>query len=111
MIDQVCDQLTRVLGLRRCRFDYGSGVVGGDRLRLRPDGQVVWRGAVCDVERDGMPVDREIELLLSGSGTYRGRFLLTAQPASRPTLAQRLVAIALADRADAVLAEHRGRQD
>jgi len=108
VIDQVCDQLTRILGLRRCRFDYGSGVVGGDRPRLRPDGQVVWRAAVCDVERDGLPVDREIELLLSSGGTYRGRFLLTAEPAACPTLAQRLVAIALADRADAVLAEHRG---
>ena len=111
VIDQVCDQLTRIFGLRRCRFDYGRGVVGGDHPRLRPDGQVAWRGGVYDVDRDGLPSDREIELLLSGGGGYRGAFLLSANPDSHPSLAQRLVAVALADRAGAALAEHRSGQD
>jgi hypothetical protein len=111
VIDQVCDQLTRIFGLRRCRFDYGRGVVGGDRPRLRPDGQVAWRGGVYDVEHDGLPSDRDIELLLSSGADYRGAFLLSANPDSRPSLAQRLVAIALADRAGATLAEHQTRQE
>ena len=38
--------------------------------------------------------------------TYHGRSLLTAQPASRPTLAQRVIALALADRAEATPAQH-----
>ena len=111
VIDQVCDQLTRIFGLRRCRFDYGRGVVGGDRPRLRPDGQVAWRGGVYDVEHDGLPSDRDIELLLSSGADYRGAFLLSANPGSRPSLAQRLVAVALADRAGATLAEHQTRQE
>jgi hypothetical protein len=109
VIDQVCDQLTRILRLRQCRFDYGHGVVGGGRPRLRSDGQVGWRGGVWDVERNGLPADREIELLLSSGPNYRGAFLLSAHPGSRPSLAQRLVAVALADRAGATLAEHQGR--
>ena len=106
VIDQVCGQLTQILGLRRCRFDYGREVVGG-RARLRADGQVAWRGSVCDVERNGLPTDGEIELLLSSGPAYRGAFLLDAGPDARPSLAQRLVAVALADRAGATLAEHR----
>ena len=108
VIDQVCDQLTRLLGLSRCRFDYGRGVVGGDRPRLRTDGQVAWRGGVCNVERAGLPEGTEIELLLSTGAQYRGAFLLTAAPGCHPSLAQRLVAVALAERAGTVLAEHGG---
>ena len=111
VIDQVQDQLTRILGLRRCRFDYGRAVVGGDRPRLGQDGQVSWRGRTCDVEHDGLPSDREIELLLSSSAGYQGAFLLSADPGSRPSLAQRLVAVALADRAGAALAEQRTGRD
>jgi len=109
VIDQVCDQLTHILGLSRCRFDYGRGVVGG-KPRLRGDGQVTWHGRVCHVERDGLPTDAEIELLLSSGADYRGAFLLTANPQARPSLAQRLVAVALADRAGASLAEHQGER-
>ena len=62
---------------------------------------------MCDVERNGLPIDGEIELLLSSGPGYRGAFLLVAGPDARPSLAQRLVAVALADRAGATLAEHR----
>jgi K+-sensing histidine kinase KdpD len=106
LIDQVCQQITRMLHLRSCEFDYGTGVVGGDRPRLRQDGQVQYRGSIRDVEREGLPTDREIELLL-GSASYRGRFVLVATPESRPSIAQRLVAVALADRVAAVLSDHR----
>ena len=111
VIDHVCAQLTQILGLSRCRFDYARGVVGGGRARLRPDGQVVWRSGVYNVERDGLPRDRDIELLLSSGATYRGAFLMTAADDSHPSLAQRLVAVALADRAGATLAEYQTRRD
>jgi Domain of unknown function (DUF4118) len=106
VIDQVCDQVTRLLGLRRCRFDYGTGVLGGDHPRLRSDGQVEVHGDICDVDRLGLPTDHDIELLLTSAGRFRGRFLLTAAADSRPSLVQRLVAIGLADRAGAAQAEH-----
>jgi hypothetical protein len=104
VIDNVKRQLTRLLSLRACRFDYGSGVIGGGNPRLRSDGQVEISGAICDVARYGLPVEHDIELLLIGEGGYRGRFLLSAQPDSRPSLAQRLAAVALADQAAAALA-------
>jgi hypothetical protein len=111
VIDGVRTQLTRLLTLRSCRFDYGRGVIGGGHPRLRPDGQVEVGGAICDVERYGLPVEHDIELLLIGEGGYRGRFLLAAAPDARPSLAQRLAAVALADQATAVLATSRRRDD
>jgi hypothetical protein len=102
----VCDQLTRMFRLRRCQFDYGTGVVGGgDRPRLQHDGQLSWHGTIRDVEQDGLPLGQETELLVSSSAGYRGRFLLTATLDSRPSLPQRLVAVALADQVAAALSK------
>jgi hypothetical protein len=98
VIDQVGEQLSRLLGLRRCRFDYGSGVLGGDHPRLRRDGTVEVNGTICDVERLGLPTGHDIELLVTTEGGYRGRFLLTAADDARPSLVHRLVAVGLADR-------------
>jgi hypothetical protein len=44
------------------------------------------------------------ELLVENHGVFHGRFLMAADPQSRPTLEQRLVAVAFADQADAALA-------
>jgi hypothetical protein len=60
-------------------------------------------GRVWDIERDGAPPGRDIELLAEAGGLLQGRFLLTAGPGTRPTLEQRLVAVALADQAGAAL--------
>jgi hypothetical protein len=103
----VCAQLTRILGLRACRFDYGSGVFGGDHPQLRPDGHVEVEGVVCDVERFGLPQGHDIELLLMGESGYRGRFVMTPRPDARPTLEQRLAAVTLAGRANAALSANR----
>jgi Domain of unknown function (DUF4118) len=111
MIDQVCRQLTLVLALKACRFDYGTGVVGGNHPRLRPDGQVEVDGAVCDVEHLGLPVAHDIEIPLMNAGRYLGRFVLTASSAARPSLAQRLVAVTLAERAAGLLAVGRTTAD
>ena len=61
-------------------------------------------GQVLKVERDGLPTDAEIELLVQHAGTVRGLFLLTAAARiTRPDLEQRLVAVALADQVGAAL--------
>ena len=108
LIDCVSAELNRTLTLRRSRFE--PGVAGlGDPPRLCRDGSVKWRPTragreqMWDVETRGLPVDREIELLVEHGGRLCGRFLLSAAPDSRVSLAQRLVAVALADQAGAVL--------
>jgi hypothetical protein len=92
-----------VLNLSRCRFHYGSGL--GDP-RLRHDGGLTYEGAHWDIDADGLPPDRETELLVSTGSGYKGRFLLTPTAGSRPTLIQRLVAVSFADQAGAALGEY-----
>jgi K+-sensing histidine kinase KdpD len=103
LIDQVCVQLTRLLSLRSCRFEYGVAGLGRP-ARLQHDGQLVTAGAGA-VERDGLPADTE--LLVVNHGILRGRFLMSPEPGSRPTLEQRLVAVAFADQVGAALASSR----
>jgi K+-sensing histidine kinase KdpD len=95
LIDEVSRQLTRVLGLRASRFQYGVAGLGHP-ARLRDDGQVEWQGVMWDVEQRGLPVDTDIELLVENGGRLQGRFLLSAGSELRPSLAQRLVAVTLA---------------
>jgi K+-sensing histidine kinase KdpD len=102
VIDVVKDQLTQLLGLRDSQFQYGTAGLGRP-ARLRHDGRVEWKGRVWDVDRDGLPTDTDIELLVESSGRLAGRFLLAAAPNSRPTVAQRLVAVTLADKVGSVL--------
>ena len=94
LIDQVCDQITRLLSLSSCQFEYGVAGLGSP-ARLLHDGQVNVGTSTRDVEQFGMPAD--IELLVEAGGILQGRFWLQSLPDSRPTLEQRLVAIALAD--------------
>jgi len=102
LIKEVSDQLVRTLGLRGCRFQPGvSGV--GKPPRLLRDGQVVWNGAIWDVERKGLPVDSEIELLVESGGRLHGRYMMSAAPNARTPLAQRRVAVTLADQVGAAL--------
>jgi K+-sensing histidine kinase KdpD len=101
LIHQVCDRLTHLLALRSCRFEYGVAGLGKP-VRLQHNGQVTVSNKVQDTERDGLPADTE--LLVQTGGILQGRFLLQALPVSRPTLEQRLVAIALADQIGAALA-------
>jgi hypothetical protein len=103
LIDQVCSQLIAVLGLRGCRFNYGTGL---GNPRLRRDGRVTRGADIVDVDGRGLPTDLETEILVEGGGSYRGRFLLTAPPKCRPTLEQRSVAVALADQVGAALTEY-----
>jgi K+-sensing histidine kinase KdpD len=102
LIEEVSTQLTRMFGLRACRFEYGVAGLG-QPARLLEDGRVEWHGSGWDVDRDGLPVDMDIELLAESAGRLQGRFLLTAAPGQHPSIAQRLVAVTLAAQAGASL--------
>lgn len=102
VINQVSGELNRALKLRESRFQPGAAGLGNPP-RLRRDGQIEWRNSIWDVEAKGLPVDRDIELLVESGGRLCGRFLLRASPDSRVSLAERRVAVALADQVGAVL--------
>ncbi len=104
LIDQVCGQLSRLLALRSCRFQYGVAGLGRP-ARLQHDGRLMTGDRVGDIEGDGLPADTE--LLAENHGILQGRFLMSPHPGSRPTLEQRLVAIAFADQVGAALAASR----
>ncbi len=102
LIEQVAQQLTRVLSLRSCRWQYGVAGLGHP-ARLRHNGQVVAGDRTWDVASAGFPPDTETELLVENGGLLQGRFLIMPEPAIRPTREQLLVAIALADQVGAAL--------
>lgn len=104
LIENVCDQLTRLLELRACHFQYGVAGRGGPP-RLHHDGRFVLDGRVWDPERAAV-LPSEVELLVQSRGLLIGRFLLCPSSGWRPSLPQRLVAVALADQVGAALDEH-----
>jgi Domain of unknown function (DUF4118) len=100
VVDQVREQLTGLLDLKGCRFEYGSLL--GHPPRLEPDGTVMVGHYRWEIERWGLPAD-EIELRTFADGQYYGRFMLQAKPGSKPSLQARLVAVTLADQAGRAL--------
>jgi hypothetical protein len=100
VIDHVTTQLTDLLGLRGCRFEYGTLI--GYPPRLQQDGTVVCRGKRWNIDRLGLP-NEEIELRISSSGHFYGRFMLDPTPGTVPTQQARLVAVTLADQVGAAL--------
>lgn len=102
LIGEVSGQLTRVLSLRSCRWQYGVAGLGHP-ARLRHDGQVVAGDLTWDVTTAGLPPGTETELLVERGGLLPGRFLLLPRPGTRPTREQLQVAIALADQVGAAL--------
>jgi len=101
LIDQVSDQLIHLLSLRACRFEYGVAGLGKP-ARLERNGQVTVGNRAWDTEHDGLPT--ETELLVEAGGILQGRFLFRPEPTSRPTLEQRLVAMAPAEQVGAAIA-------
>ena len=96
LIGQVTGQLTQLLSLRSCSFQYGVAGLGRP-ARLhghRP----------LDVDAEGFPAGTDTELLVESGGIFQCRFLMTPAPGARPTLEQRLLAVALADQIGAWLA-------
>jgi hypothetical protein len=84
-------------------FQYGKAGLGNP-ARLLSNGQVVLGQRTLDVAAEGLPDQTDTELLVEAGGVFQGRFLMRAHPDARPTLEQRLVAIAFADQVGAALA-------
>jgi K+-sensing histidine kinase KdpD len=106
LIDQVASQLTRVLSLESCRFQYGAAGLG-QPARMAHDGSVTVGHRTWAVDTEGFPPGTDTELLVEGGGVFQGRFLMTPSPGARPALEQRLLALALADQVGAALAASR----
>jgi len=101
VVDYVRDQLVSLLDLRDCRFEYGK--LMGSPPRLESDGTIVTRHGRWDVDQFGLPAG-ETELRTFAGGRYFGRFMLTPNPGSGPSLQARLVAGTLAETAARSLA-------
>ncbi|MFH8776237.1 DUF4118 domain-containing protein [Streptomyces sp. NPDC017958] len=100
VVDHVRGELTELLGLRACRFEYGTLL--GRPPRLEKDGTVTVGRRSWNPDTDGWP-EGEIELRAYGNGHYLGRFMLTPSPGAVPALQARLVAVTLADQTGAAL--------
>ncbi len=61
LIDQVAGQLTRVLSLESCRFQYGAAGLGRP-ARMRPDGTIIAADQPWDVDAGGFPCGLSLEL-------------------------------------------------
>jgi K+-sensing histidine kinase KdpD len=103
LIEQVTGQLTRLLSLRSCSFQYGVAGIGRP-ARLQHDGLVTIGQRAWNVDAEGFPGSTDTELLVESGGMFQGRFLMTPAPGARPTLEQRLLAVAFADQVGAALA-------
>ncbi|MFD6992150.1 DUF4118 domain-containing protein [Streptomyces sp. NPDC059943] len=94
-------ELTEILDLSACRFEYGTLL--GHPPRLDPDGTVRVADWIWDLERQGWP-EGEIELRADVHGRYQGRFMITPTPGSvPPSLEARLVAADLVAQAATAL--------
>lgn len=108
VVEHVARQIGSVLDIDGVRFEPGAGPgPAHERARVRPrlqrDGTVTRPDVPMNVDRDGLPTNDEIELLVESGGVVRGRFYLTsATRIVRPTLEQRVVAVTLAQQVGAV---------
>jgi hypothetical protein len=100
VVAHVRGELTELLGLTACRFEYGTLL--GQPPRLCADGGVSVGRRPWDVDTAGWPAG-EIELRAYGNGHYLGRFMLTPGPGPVPPLQARLVAVTLADQTGTAL--------
>ncbi|MGE7385218.1 DUF4118 domain-containing protein [Streptomyces sp. NPDC004126] len=102
VVEHVRRELVGLLGLRGCRFEYGT--LMGHRPRLAHDGSLWFRQGDRITEYTAWPPDGETELRVVGGGHYYGRFLLEPAPGHPlPSEEARLVAVALAAQAGAAL--------
>ena len=108
LVERVGAQLTNLLNLRGCRFEYGSLL--GHPPRLEKDGSVLWGNNRWDVDRWGLP-NEEIELRASVGDHFYGRFMLRPTPGTFPSVEARIVAVTLAGLAAAALDAAHSDQD
>jgi K+-sensing histidine kinase KdpD len=103
----VAEQIKQVLTVSRCRFVLGP-VLDPRIPLLGHQGQLTRLGKDVDVDRDGLPTDDDIALVVTRRGTTVGHFLVTsASHIARPTVEQRRVAVLLADQVGQVLGDPR----
>ncbi|HEX7537761.1 MAG TPA: DUF4118 domain-containing protein [Dermatophilaceae bacterium] len=103
LISHVAQQIEQVLGIDECRFVPGRGP-GPQDVSLDHDGQVTRRGHLVNIERDGLPTDDRIGLVVRQGDAIHGQFVLTsATRVVRPSLEQLRVAVLLADQVGAAL--------
>jgi len=101
LITQTTHQLTELLSLTSCRFDYRTGL---GHPRLLHDGNLrVGRDRSWSVTERGFPPGEDVELVVETGGRFWGRFLMTPAPDARPTATQIQVAVTLADQVGAAL--------
>jgi Domain of unknown function (DUF4118) len=94
VVQHVRRELTSLLDLRDCQFEYGMLI--GHPARLEPDGSVLTRHGHYPADEAGLPND-VIELRTFSNGKYCGRFMMWPNPGARPSQRARLVAVTLAD--------------
>lgn len=93
-LEAVCEAITAVLGVDRCRLVRG-GTPG--TTRLGADGDVTQSGRTLDVARRGLPTDDVIVLPVGGAAEATVRFEVSAaSQVAHPTLEQRQVAALIA---------------
>jgi K+-sensing histidine kinase KdpD len=103
LIHHVADQIVQVLDIDECRFVPGPGPAATN-ISLDHDGQVTRNGHHVDVDRDGLPTDDLIHLVVRQGDLVHGQFLLTsATRVVHPAVVQLRVAALLADQAGAAL--------
>ncbi|MFI5867509.1 histidine kinase [Streptomyces sp. NPDC051546] len=101
VVEYVRRELVGLLGLRNCRFEYGT--LMGNLPRLEYGGGLWLRRGTRITQYADWP-EGETELRAVGGGHYYGRFLLEPHPGRPlPTEEARLVAVALAAQAGAAL--------
>lgn len=93
----VADQIVHVLDADECR--YVPGPVQDVRIAtIDHDGVVTRNGHATNADRNGLPTDEYVAVLVQRGPTTRGHFLVTATShVARPTREQRRVAVLLAD--------------
>jgi K+-sensing histidine kinase KdpD len=102
VIEHVQQQLVDVLDLDAARFQEASSEL---LPTLQPDGDVTVGEHKVDVDRQGLPTESQLRLVVRNAGVTHGEFLLTASTrVARPTTEQRKVACLLADQVGAALA-------
>jgi K+-sensing histidine kinase KdpD len=107
LMDHVTHQIVLILDIDQCRFVLGAGPEPQD-ASLDHDGCVPRRGSRVNVERDGLPTDEQIGLVVGQGGVVFGQFVLTAATlVARPSVEQLKVADLLTDQAGAALTHAR----
>jgi K+-sensing histidine kinase KdpD len=103
LIKHVAHQIVQVLDIDDCQFVPGRGP-GPQDVSLDHDGQVTRRGHHVNIQRDGLPTDERIGLVVRQGNVVHGQFELTAATrVVRPSVEQLKVAVLLADQAGAAL--------